>query len=442
LKKKHLKTEKEKRFASIINLGCFKNLVEAEKFAFYLSENGYAFCNLFNSPDVDLVVINTCAFIKSARREALETIKKVLYLKNRGICKKVVITGCYAKMFHNKGAKKFPEVDFICIKEPIKEISNFLSIKREPANLFNRIPSTKFYSYLKIAEGCNRNCSFCLIPSIKGSLSSVPLDKLIDEARILSEEFEIKELIIIAQDTISYGKDLSYKSGLLRLLEKLSKIENLKWIRVMYLYPSVNKNLLKNLLSIEKVVSYIDVPLQHCSKKILKSMNRPTNVIDFAEDLVSLREDFENLSLRTTFIVGFPGEDESSFNELLRFLSKYKFDRAGFFKYSREKFTPAYGMPNQIDSKTKNERLKLAYQLQKRISDNIRKSFIGKKMDVIIEEISEDGYAFGRTERDAPEIDEGVIIKGNSELLKDKLGEIVKVKMIASKDYNLIGEIV
>ena len=427
---------------SLISLGCPKNLVDSENILALLGEKKYV---LTDVSEADLVILNTCAFIKPAVEETKEYIKKLISEK-----KKLLVVGCFVQRYKEK-LKKYSGISgFVGVGNPKKVISAVEDIfnNKRPVIIsqnfthkknFPRFILTYPYAYIKISEGCNNFCSYCLIPFLRGNLRSRKEKDIIDEA-ISLQKIGIKELILISQDTTSYGRDLKDGSTFTSLLKKLTKLQ-FSWIRILYTYPShIDHSLIEVIRKNKKICSYLDVPIQHAHPEILKKMGRP--IMDYEKFFEELRKKIPDIHLRTTFIVGFPGEDESSFNELLRFLSKYKFDRAGFFKYSREKFTPAYGMLNQIDSKTKNERLKLAYQLQKRISDNIRKSFIGKKMDVIIEEISEDGYAFGRTERDAPEIDEGVIIKGNSELLKDKLGEIVKVKMIASKDYNLIGEIV
>jgi len=443
LKRRFSRTEKDSNSVSVINLGCPKNLVTAENLSGYFKENGYSLHNLFTTfSPVDVAVVNTCSFIRSARREALQTIKRVLEYKNKGMCKYVIVTGCYTQRFLSDLNKKVPGVDFICSNSSVNEISNFLGLPEENKSNINRIPSTNSYAYLKIADGCDRNCSFCLIPSIKGSYQSRPVSTIFKEAEMLSYKFNIKELILVAQDTGSYGEDLSNRIGLIALVGELAKIRNLKWIRIMYLYPTVNKEFLKELLSIDKVVSYLDIPLQHSSPEILKSMNRPTDVSRFTEDLVKLRDEFKNLTIRSTFIVGFPGENDSIFQELLDFLDRYKFDRAGFFAFSREKFTKAYSLPDQISSATKEERLKTVYEVQSRISSGIRKKFIGKLMDAIIEGFDENGgYAFGRTERDAPEIDEGVIIRGDNEYLMNMIGEIVKIKVVDAIDYNLIGEV-
>lgn len=439
LKKRYSKINNNKS-ASVISLGCPKNLVSSENLCGYFKENGYTLTNLFSTPQpVDVVVINTCSFIKSARREAIDTIKKVLAYKDEGMCRNVVVTGCYAQRFASELKEKVPDVDFISSNNSLSEMSNFLNLKSE--SNFKRILSTNYYAYLKISEGCDRSCSFCLIPSIKGKFKSRPISSILDEASMLVSEYGIKELILIAQDTESYGKDISLKNGLITLTEKLSKINDLEWIRVMYLFPTENLEFFRELLSIDKVVSYLDIPLQHSSAKILKKMNRPTNVINFTDNLMKLRSEFKNLAFRSTFIVGFPGEDDVTFNELINFLKIYKFDRVGFFPYSKEKFTEAYSLTDQVSSKVKQERLKVAYETQKDISTEIRERFIGKSMDALIEGfLDKEGYAFGRTERDAPEIDEGIIIKGNTEYLKKNVGEVIKVKITDSIDYNLMGE--
>ena len=438
LRKKYSKTNNKS--VSVISLGCPKNLVSSENLCGYFIENGYTLTNLFTSSQpIDIVLINTCSFIKSARREAINTIKKVLEYKDKGMCKKVVVTGCYAQRFATELREKVPDVDFINSNESFVDLSNFLNNKNE--SCYKRIPSTNYYAYLKIADGCDRNCSFCLIPSIKGRYKSRSITSILDEASMLVSEYGIKELILIAQDTESYGKDISLKNGLVEITKKLSKIRDLKWIRIMYLYPTDNLEFFRNLLSIDKVVSYLDIPLQHCSAKILKRMNRPTNVLSFTDNLMKLRSEFKNLAIRSTFIVGFPGEDETAFNELIDFLVTYKLDRVGFFAYSNEKFTNAYSLTDQVNSMIKQERLKIAYKTQKDISDKIRKRFVGKTINVLIENfLDKEGYAFGRTERDAPDIDEGIIVKGDTEYLKKNVGKIIKAKITNSIDYNLISE--
>jgi len=419
---------------SLISLGCPKNLVDSENILALLGEKKYV---LTDVSEADLVILNTCAFIKPAVEETKEYIKKLISEK-----KKLLVVGCFVQRYKEK-LKKYSGISgFVGVGNPKKVISAVEDIfnNKRPVIIsqnfthkknFPRFILTYPYAYIKISEGCNNFCSYCLIPFLRGNLRSRKEKDIIDEA-ISLQKIGIKELILISQDTTSYGRDLKDGSTFTSLLKKLTKLQ-FSWIRILYTYPShIDHSLIEVIRKNKKICSYLDVPIQHAHPEILKKMGRP--IMDYEKFFEELRKKIPDIHLRTTFIVGFPGEKEEHFNFLFNFIKKMKFDRVGFFKYFREKGTSAYNFPDQIPEEVKEERMRKLIELQKTISREKLKKMVGEKIDVLIDKKGEKFY-LGRTEYDAPEIDGTVYVKGE----KLKIGGIYKVKIIKSADYDLYG---
>jgi ribosomal protein S12 methylthiotransferase len=423
----------------IESLGCSKNLVKSEAIASLLRANGYAFCASFeNSTDAEIIIINTCGFIKSARQEAESVINKFKASWIAG--KKVVVVGCYASRFSKILKKKFPLCTIIENMDPVIGIQQALELENSSPR--NRIVSTNAYAYLEIATGCSKSCSYCLIPSIQGSFTSKSKKIILTEIQNLCEQNNLKEIVLIAQDTASYGLDLHPRDSLLSLVTSLSTIKSIDWIRIMYLYPILSVDTLQKILSTEKVIPYLDMPLQHFSPKILHLMNRPENIELYMDKLFQLKSEHPVLTLRSTFMVGFPGEKEEDFEILKRGLLKYPFDRAGFFSYSREKETTADSLPEQVHSSTKKKRLQEAYSIQETISREQNQKYIGKTLPVLLESFEPTKQiALGRTYREAPEVDPVVTITGNPFRLKRKIGSIQTMKITQATAYEIQGSL-
>jgi ribosomal protein S12 methylthiotransferase len=421
----------------IESLGCSKNLVKSESIASLLNANGYSFLSASENPvDASLVIINTCGFIKSARKEAEDRIDQFESMWKAG--KRILVVGCYASRFSKFLKKKYPNCTIVENQNPILGIQDALQIKS--VNPCQRLLSTRFYAYEEIAEGCSKSCSYCLIPSIKGPYRSKSRESIITEIKSLCEQRNVREIVLIAQDTASYGSDFTSKDTLLSLVQSISAIKDLDWIRIMYLYPILSLNTLHQILSVEKVVPYLDMPLQHFSKKVLTLMNRPSNLEPYLEELFTYKIKHPSLTLRSTFMVGFPGESEEDFSLLAKGLTNYPFDRAGFFSYSREQDTTAATFAVQVHPSTKKRRLQEVYRIQEKISKMENQKFIGKEMNVLLENFDPNTRkAFGRTYREAPEVDPSVIISGNPIRLKNKVGSIQTLKIASAEAYEIQG---
>lgn len=415
-----------------ISLGCPKNLVDTEKLIALTLLEGFTITNSIK--EADIVVINTCGFIRDAVKESEENIKEVI---NEG--KKVIIFGCLAQRQRDK-LLKFKNVKGIVGVCGFEEVLKILKGKKEGVLKINENPfydlkelprfiTTYPYAYIKISDGCNNFCSYCLIPKLRGNLRSRKIKDILKEAENI-EKMGFKEIILIAQDTTNYGADLNDGTDLIKLLNEIEKF-NFEWIRIMYMHPAhINDGLIEKISESKKICKYFDIPFQHISPKILEKMNRP--VFDYRKLIEKIRKKIKNVAIRTNFIVGFPGEDDKNFEELLRFIEEVKIDRVGFFKYSREKGTEAYKFKNQIDEKIKEERLQILIEKQREISGENLKKFVGKEIKVLIEK-KEKEYFVGRTEFDAPEIDGLVYIK-NKNL---KIGNFYKIKITDSSFYDL-----
>lgn len=440
----------------IKSLGCPKNSVDTEVICGKLREKGYKISGKIDNSDI--VIINTCSFIRDAVEESIEEILSLVKLKKEGKIKHIIVTGCLPQRYKDDNLnQELPEIDaflgvgnLLDINDVIEKIlqdEQIFKVSSKPDFLYNHttprtILNPKHYAYIKISEGCQNNCYYCLIPKIRGNHRSREMEDIIEEVKMLSEKQNLSEIILIGQDTTSYGIDLYGEYKLAELLKKLSLLElkNLKWIRLLYTHPAhYNDELIEVIANHPKICSYLDLPLQHISDKILKRMNRPVKKRYVISLINKLRGRIPNLTLRTTFIVGFPDETDKDFEELLSFVKEFRFERLGGFVFSREEGTPAYDFPQQIPARIKKERLKELMLLQQSISKEINSSYLGKEIEVLIDEIKlgKPNIVLGRTRADAPEIDGKVIIRGD----KAQVGNIIKVKVIEASEYDLVGEI-
>jgi ribosomal protein S12 methylthiotransferase len=423
------------------SLGCAKNLVDSEKIIGLFADYDHIITN--NPEEAHIIIVNTCGFINSAREESINTLFDYSLYKENGVLQKLILTGCMADMSFEDLKSSFNEVDEIIkindLPEYIKKIS-FNSIKSSPESSTKRIITTpKGQAYLKIAEGCSQACAFCTIPSFKGSFRSFDPDALIDEAVFLVKN-GVKEINLVAQDLTSYGNDISL--SLPYLLKRLCKISDLRWIRLLYTYPDkVDKELISIIAGEEKICNYIDIPLQHLDNNVLKSMRRWGTHEKYYELINELRNKIQDITIRSTFIVGFPGETEEAFNNLIERCQKIKFDRLGVFEYSDERDTQAYKLKNKISSNKKSERYDELMRVQMDISEELLSKRIGKKYEVLVEEITDDGICICRSRHEAPEVD-GLIFTKNNKVL---IGDIIKVKITNFADgsvYDLEGAVV
>lgn len=434
-----------KRIA-FISLGCDKNRVDLENIISLVKNAGFKTTQ--NLAEANVIIINTCSFIESARRESIETILNIANLK-QSKCEKIIVTGCLNEMNYSDLNSSLPEVDsFLRVadnKNIIKTIYNLYGVPYSETTIncnFNRVLTTpNHYAYLKISEGCNNFCSYCTIPFIRGRFVSTPMEQLIYEAQELAK-LGVKELILVGQDVTKYGVDLYGKQSITTLIKNLSKIEGIKWIRLLYCYPElVDDELINEIKNNSKVVKYIDLPLQHINNNILKLMNRKTSTQKILEVIKKLKTQIPNISIRSTFILGFPGETKENFEELLNFLKNEKLTNVGFFAYSREEGTRAYNFENQVSTKTKNSRVKKAYEVQRIIAENNNLNLLNSVLDVIIDEM-ENNYFVGRAYLSAPDVDPVVYIQvNNKNKNKIKIGNIVPIKITKVLDYDLEGEL-
>ena len=397
--------------------------------------------------EADIIVINTCGFIKTAKEEAINTILEMAELKENGKCKYLIVMGCLAQRYKNDLEKALPEVDlFLTIDEYEvfwEKVSELIEEKnnnsKNELDYFERTISTgKKTTYLKIAEGCSNRCTYCAIPYIRGPYKSREFEEIVEEAKKIADQ-GYEEIIVIAQDTTKYGIDLYGKPRLAELLDEISKIEKIKWIRFLYAYPeSITDELIEVVKNNEKICKYFDIPLQHISDGVLKRMNRKSNSATIRNLICKTREQIPEVIIRTTFIVGFPGETEEDFFELYEFVNEAKFEKLGVFKYSKEDDTPAEKLPNQVHPKTKQARFEKIMKLEKSIAKIKLEEKIGNEYEVLIDGISENGeFYIARSYMDIPDEDGVVFIKNNGQ---NKLGDFIKCKITGVIDYDLIGE--
>lgn len=435
----------------MVSLGCSKNLVDSERMLYKLKQKGY---ELVTEPGLaDIAVVNTCGFIKAAKEEAIETILELAALKADGTLKKIVITGCLSERYREEAAELFPEADAVIGIGNNKDIVDILDevmqgervvkfgSKLDAEMTGDRIISTlPFFTYLKIAEGCSNCCTYCAIPMIRGKYRSVPMEDVLAEAKKLAEN-GITELVLIAQDTSRYGEDLYGESRLPQLLKELCKIEGLKWIRTLYCYPErITDELLDTIAEEEKLVKYLEIPIQHCDGKILSAMNRWGDEEKLEALFAKIRSKIPNVILRTTLITGFPDESEEQFNALAEFVDRVGFDRLGCFPYSPEEGTKAATFENQIDEDVAAHRADIIMEQQLERSYDNNKKLMDSELEAVVEGYDRFGECFfGRTALDAPDIDGKVFFTSEKTL---KIGDYVKIKITDTLDYDLIGEVI
>lgn len=431
-----------------VSLGCDKNRIDTEIMINSVNDK----FEIVNDPKIaDVIVINTCGFIESAKQESINTIIEMSEYKKKYNCKLIVATGCLTQRYGKELLNLMPEIDILLgvndYDKLIPSIIYMINSKKRSRIYYNnysnsninegkRILTTKKHTaYLRIAEGCNNYCTYCIIPRIRGNYRSRKIENIIEEAKSLADS-GVRELILIAQDTPMYGIDLYGKKKLHLLLKKLSEIDNIKWIRILYCYPEeIYDDLLYEIRDNEKVCKYLDIPIQHVSNNILKKMNRKSSKEKIIESVKKIKSIIPDVVLRTSLIVGFPGENQDDFNELYEFVKEIKFDNLGVFKYSREEGTPAAEMPDQIDEDIKEKREKKLMNLQQNISYELNKNKIGNTYDVIIDNF-ENGTYSARNYGMSPEIDGTITFKYDKML---DVGSFIKVKIINANEYDLMG---
>lgn len=429
---------------ALLNHGCAKNLVDSELMLGLLAQNGHKIT--LDENEADIVVINTCSFIHDAEQESVQTI---LQVAQSG--KKVIVTGCLPQKYKGELKKAIPEIAGMVGTSDIKEIVNvveqvangYVSKVSEkpnylyPENIERQQITVGASSYIKIADGCNYHCGYCIIPNLRGEYHSRTMESVVEEAKGLVKK-GVTEIVLIAQDTTGYGIDLYGKQMLPELLEKLNEIEGLGWIRIMYAYPSqMTDELIDAMARLDKVAKYVDIPLQHSNAEILKAMRRP--VMDYEVLVNKIRTKIPDVAIRTAFIVGYPGETDEQFNELYEFVKKMRFEKMGVFEYSREKDTASYSMSEHVPAKIKKQRRNKLMKLQQKISKEINESYVGKTIPCIVEGYTDDGVVLMRSQHDAPEID-GMVYASSSEPVVP--GDIENVKIERADEYDLFGVIV
>ncbi len=432
-----------------VSLGCDKNLVDSEEMLGLLTRKGFEIVD--DETQAEVIIINTCCFINDAKEESVNTILEMAEYKKTGSCKALIVTGCMAQRYKNEIIEEVPEVDAVlgttsyediyrAIQEAVdgKQFQEFKSIDYLPESLGRRVLTTGgHFGYLKIAEGCDKHCTYCIIPKLRGKFRSVPMERLLTQAREMAEE-GVKELILVAQETTVYGTDIYGKKSLHVLLKELCKISGIRWIRVLYCYPEeIYDELIQTMKEEKKICHYLDLPIQHASDRILKRMGRRTTRAELVDIVNKLRGEIPDIVLRTTLITGFPGETEEDHEELMGFVDEMEFDRLGVFTYSPEEDTPAAGMPDQIPEEIKEERRDEIMELQQEISYDKGTDRIGQELLVMIEgKVADESAYIGRTYGDAPKVD-GYIFVQTGELLMT--GDFAKVRVTGALEYDLIG---
>ncbi|MCD2492692.1 30S ribosomal protein S12 methylthiotransferase RimO [Lacrimispora sp. NSJ-141] len=435
-----------------VSLGCDKNLVDSEVMLGLLGRAGYQFTD--DESEADIIVVNTCCFIGDAKEESINTLLEMAKQKETGRCKVLIAAGCLAQRYKREVLEEIPEVDGILgtascdkITEVVeqtlkgKKSEEFESLDRQRLEMQERVVTTGgHYAYLKIAEGCDKHCTYCVIPSVRGRYRSVPLDELIKEAEQLSEG-GVRELILVAQETTLYGVDLYGKKMLPELLKKLAGISGIHWIRLLYCYPEeITDELIEVVKKEEKICHYMDIPIQHASDRILKRMGRKTDRQEITKRICRLREEIPDIAIRTTMITGFPGETAQDMDELLDFVDEMEFDRLGVFPYSQEEDTPAAVMDGQVSEEEKNERRDQVMKLQQEIAFAHGEDMVGRVLEAFIEgKVADESAYVGRTYMDAPGVDGYIFVNTDLELVS---GMFVRVKVTGAVDYDLIGELI
>ncbi len=434
-----------------VSLGCDKNLVDSEMMLGMLQEKGFSFTD--DEAEADIVVVNTCCFIGDAKEESINTLLEMAQLKENGQIKALIAAGCLAQRYKEEIQKEIPEVDAIVgttaidsIVAAVEEVlegrksNHYADLNAKPVTGKKRIVTTGgHFAYLKIAEGCNKRCTYCIIPKVRGNYRSVPIENLLKEASKLAEG-GVKELILVAQETTLYGVDLYGEKSLPKLLHELAQIPGIYWIRILYCYPEeITEDLIRTIKEEPKVCNYLDIPIQHASDRILRRMGRKTDQADLRRIIGKLREEIPDICLRTTLITGFPGETQEDFEELLDFVDEMEFDRLGVFPYSQEEDTPAAEMEDQIPEEIKVERQSQVMELQQEIAFEKAEDMVGRVLTVMVEgKITDEDAYVTRTYRDAPNVDGYLFLNTTATLMT---GDFVKVLVTDSNEYDLIGEI-
>ena len=434
-----------------ISLGCDKNLVDSEVMLGLLDSRGYQIVD--DETIADVIVVNTCCFIHDAKEESIQTILEMAEYKKTGRLKALVVTGCLAQRYQQEIIDEIPEVDAVLgtasydkIAEAIDEaLGGHTEMYLEDLDRLPQVSSKRLvttgghYAYLKIAEGCDKHCTYCIIPKVRGNFRSVPMEQLLKEAKELAEG-GVKELILVAQETTVYGQDIYGEKSLHRLLRELCKIDGIQWIRLLYCYPEeIDANLIQVMKEEPKICHYLDLPIQHASDAILKKMGRRTSKAQLVDTIRTLREEIPDITLRTTLITGFPGETEEQHQELVEFVDEMEFDRLGVFTYSPEENTPAAEMPDQIPEEVKEDRQAELMELQQEIAFDLAEDMIDREVLVMIEgKVADENAYVGRTYRDAPNVDGLIFINTDEELMS---GDFAKVKVTGAMEYDLIGEL-
>lgn len=434
-----------------ISLGCDKNLTDSEEMLGMLVENGYEITN--DETEAEVIVINTCAFIHDAKEESVNTILEMARYKEEGTCKALLVTGCLAERYKEEIVREIPEVDAVLgtasYDEIIKALNQvfsgesfleFKDINSLPKHSRKRVITTGgYFEYLKIAEGCDKHCTYCIIPKLRGNFRSIPMEQLLSQAEYLAEQ-GVRELILVAQETTVYGKDLYGEKSLHILLKKLCQIPGIQWIRVLYCYPEeIYPELIQTMKEEPKICHYLDLPIQHCSDRILKRMGRRTTKQELVDIVETLRREIPDIILRTTLITGFPGETQEDHEELMEFIDTMEFDRLGVFTYSPEEDTPAAIMPEQIDEEVKLDRQAELMELQQEISLDKGNDKIGSVVEVMIEgKVADENAYVARTYGDAPNVDGYIFVNTSTELMS---GDFARVHVTGALEYDLIGEL-
>ena len=434
-----------------ISLGCDKNLVDSEVMLGELSKKGYSFTE--DETEADIIVINTCCFINDAKEESINTILEMAEYKNAGSCKALIVTGCLAQRYRQEIIDEIPEVDAVLgttsfdhIAEAIDEalkgqnMTKFDDLQKLVKSENHRVLTTGgHYAHLKIAEGCDKHCTYCIIPKIRGTFRSVPMEELVEEAKYLVSQ-GVKELILVAQETTLYGVDLYGEKSLHKLLRELCKIPGLYWIRIQYCYPEeIYDELIQTIAEEPKICHYLDLPIQHCNDGILKRMGRRTNKQQLIDKITQLREAIPDIALRTTLIAGFPGETAEAHEEMMQFVNDMEFDRLGCFAYSAEEDTPAATFTDQVPQELKEVWRDDIMELQSEVCADLAEDMIGTELYCMVEgKVADEPAYIGRTYKDAPGVDGYIFIQTGEALMS---GDFVKVRVTGAIDYDLIGEI-
>lgn len=435
-----------------VSLGCDKNLVDTEVMLGLLASKGYQMID--DETQADVIVVNTCCFIHDAKEESIQTILEMAEYKDKGSLKALIVTGCLAQRYREDIVKEIPEVDAILgtasydkIVDSIEEaLEGNVSIELAdiddlPIVETKRLVTTGgHYAYLKIAEGCDKHCTYCIIPKIRGNYRSVPMERLLKETEQLAEQ-GVKELILVAQETTVYGKDIYGEKSLHKLLKELCKISGIRWIRLLYCYPEeIDDALIQVIKEEPKICKYLDLPIQHANSEILARMGRRTSKEQLIEIVDRLRTEIPDITIRTTLITGFPGETKEQHEELADFVDRMEFDRLGVFTYSPEEDTPAAEMPGQIAEEVKEERQAELMELQQEIAFELADNMLGEEVLVMIEgKVADENAYVGRTYKDAPNVDGMIFVNTEEELVS---GDFAKVKVTGAVEYDLIGELI